>query len=89
MSPPIATLREDGNQTFFKSVLGQIVATFVVSCVGGGLGISIGYQILVTRVDHLETQLTTHDSRLVKLEDRYTDISNSLQYIRGRLEPKP
>lgn len=74
---------------FFKSVLGQIVATFIVSCVGGGLGISIGYQILVTRVDHLETQLTTHDSRLVKLEDRYTDISNSLQYIRGRLEPKP
>jgi len=74
---------------FLRTILGQVLATAIVSALGGGVGMWVGFQLISQRVAAIESKNLEQDARMAKTEDLATRVASDVAYIRGRLEPKP
>lgn len=71
-----------------KDVAASVIAAFIVSVIGGGVSVYLTFNILVSRVERLESRTTAIEDANRELTEKLGDIKADVSYIRGRMEPK-
>lgn len=82
-----------------QEIAASIVATLVVSIIGGGFGVYVGYRLLEQRVqsiqqqtdqlhDKVERYKVEADAARERMNDRLSEIQRDVSYIRGTLEKR-
>lgn len=82
-----------------QEIAASVVATLVVSIIGGGFGVYVGYRLLEQKVvaidkKHDELAATVErykieaDAVRERMNDRLGEIQRDVSYIRGTLEKR-
>lgn len=64
----------------------SIIASFVISVAGGGMGVYVGYRLVEQRVSRNEADIAKIIARQENDAGRLSRIEANTEYIRGRLE---
>jgi phosphate/sulfate permease len=82
-----------------QDMMGSIIASLIVSIVGGGASMYIGYRLLEQRVmavehdqktlaDMVDRHKTEADAARERMSDRLAEIQRDVSFIRGTLEKR-
>lgn len=82
-----------------QEIAASIAATLVVSIIGGGFGVYVGYRLLEQRVQSIQQQTdqlhatverykVEADAARERMNDRLSEIQRDVSYIRGTLEKR-
>lgn len=76
----------DTARRVFVESLPAIVASLVISLLGGAFGVYVGYRLVEQRVTRNETDIAKLVSRADSRDERLSRIEANTEYIRGKLE---
>jgi hypothetical protein len=86
------TLSESESREIKIGIAVAVLGAFIVSTVGGAMGVYIGYRLLEQRMATVERLVEQHgiaiDSNRRESEIQLSKIAADVSYIRGKLENK-
>lgn len=86
------TLSESESREIRVGVAVAVLGAFVVSLMGGALGVYVGYRLLEQRMTSAEATISdlSHDMAVIRrdYDDKLSRLLSDVSYIRGKMENK-